>query len=121
MRVNDEHLLFDDKILTDEVCAPNDRQKIREITELLKSIRKSFNYIRSPEFEDDVSNRSDSYREIKRKLVSDPVKNRRYINRLDESLENLLNSPDAFQLIPLDQHEKLKKVIALLLDLSNSA
>jgi hypothetical protein len=119
IRVSDEHMVWQDKTLTNELCVPDDRQTIGEITGLLKSVTNSFRYIDSPEFKNEVANKSAAYRSAKSKFAAEPVKKQRDRERLEKALENLLDSQEAFQLLPVNQHQTLKEIKALVFTLSN--
>ena len=117
--MNDADLASRDEGLPNEVCLPADRSIVRELRAYILPLRQSFEYTRSPEFRSSVAGKSAALQGMQEKLARDPVRRQGQVERFDKALESVLNSDEAFELLPEEQHGVLLRVRALAQSLGN--
>jgi hypothetical protein len=118
-RMNDAAVMSRDEGLSNEVCSSTDRSIVRELRAYILPLRQSFDYTRSPEFRSSVAGKSAAFQGMQQKLAGDPVKRQSQVERFDKALERVLDSDEAFQLLPEEQHGVLLRVRALARTLGN--
>jgi hypothetical protein len=118
-RMNDADVVSRDEGLPNEVCSPTDRPIVREIRAHILPLRQSFEYTRSPEFRSSVAGKSAAFQGMQEKLARDPIKRQSQGERFDKALENVLNSDEAFELLPEEQHGVVLRIRALTQRLGN--
>ncbi len=117
--VNDLELVNEDSVLSPSVCSASDRENVRKMAEIIAGLYRDFNYFESPEFLQSLAGKSETFKQVKSKLLSDPVKQTELRRRLGEALVSIMRSDDAYNLFPERNHHSLKELERLVSSVSN--
>lgn len=115
--VNDAHLLNEDRVLAQMVDA-SEWQRVRDAALLVDALLSGFDYLASPEFEKKVNGKPPSVRAMMQRMASEPVRVRESRARLEKALTAILESDEAFQLIPESKHGDLARLLQLIKGMS---
>jgi hypothetical protein len=119
--VNDIHLVEDDALLPDEMCAAHDRATVRRVARVVHSLLREYSYVRSPEFTGQLAGKSAAFAEMKTRVTNEPAKWPPQRRRAQEALASLLQGDAAYSLFPGHNHEQLDWLRSSLNGLSNPA
>lgn len=115
--VDDAHILNEDRVLSEMVPA-SDWRGVREVAALVDALRRNFDYLASPEFENKVSGKSPSVRAMMQRMDSEPVRVRDRNERVEKALSALLENDEAFHLFPKSKHGDLGRIVQLVRGMS---
>ena len=74
IEVNDAELIDDDRLLTPQICAADDRATLRQLRDLMVELTRQFDFTVTPKFNGMIAERSDAYRLAMVRRYSDPEK-----------------------------------------------
>lgn len=111
--VKDIPILKDDRNLPKEICHPEDRETVRRMASIIDELLRDFEYLHSPEFEEEISGKSPALIEMKQRLADEPVRRREHRKRFERALGDVLSCEEVFRLIPHDRHDQVKNLIGL--------
>jgi hypothetical protein len=83
-----------------ELAHPRDFDLVRQIARTVKSIYDRFDYTKSLDFLRSIAGKSDSFVDMKSRLVSDPKKKAEQRVRLADALIELPNSTQLLEMLP---------------------
>jgi hypothetical protein len=89
------------------------------MAEAMSAVYRGFDYTKSPEFRAQVADKPESFVAQRRRLASDPILLAEHRLRLKNALGALLTSREAYQLVPEDQHPRLRRIVTLAYNLAN--
>ncbi len=104
--VNDLDLLKDDTLLNVSRF-DLDKKTVRAMSIIIDKIFNEFDYEHSPEFIQKIAGKSEQVQCMHRKLL-DQEKLKQVQKRLGESITSILDSDDAFSLVPAVYHQHLE-------------
>lgn len=104
--------------LSREFCQAGDVPLVRRMAQIVKGLYDGFDYASSPEFIKSVEGKSEAFRAMRLKLLS-PAKKTELRKRFGDELARILESPGIYDLVRPSEHERLKELRALLLEVSN--
>ena len=91
-----------------------DWPRIEEAATLLDSIWKGFDYTKSPEFEERLRGKSESIVAMSIKFAGSPERAKEARDRFEGLLAARDNQDELLRLLPVEQHEALRRVLVLL-------
>jgi hypothetical protein len=117
--VNDAQLVDEDRILTSDICAAEDRALVREAAYAIRALLAEFSYLASPKFERLVAGKSPAVVAMQRKLASDPVRRKHNLELFETAMQQLLVSERAYELAAVSQPPVLDRLKAILAAVQN--
>lgn len=111
-KANDIDRVGDDDVVRVS-CNDADREAVRAMTAIINQIYCHFDYANSPEFLERLEGKSEQVQSMHRKLLT-AEKRANSIHRLGDAIISILDSDDAYRLIPADDHHlliELKSVV----------
>jgi len=109
--VNDVPILHQDRNLPIEICLPEDRQTVRKMAALVAYLLQTFQYERSPEFEEGLVGKSSAFVAMKRRLAADSLKRAEQRRRLESALGEVMSSDSAYALVPTELHGSIRALV----------
>src|SRR5262245_28033216 len=106
--VNDLKLI-EDPLVAKAVCDPQLLPLARKMASGIEAIFASFQYEDSPEFSAAMEGKSAKYREMSIRLLT-PEKRRSLKGRLGFAIAEILESDEAYRLIPTESHCRLDEL-----------
>lgn len=113
--VNDLDLLEDAVLNT--ICVASDKTTIQAMAAIIDLIYDEFDYESSPEFLQKIEGKSEQLQAMFRKLL-DKEKLNEARKRLGRSITAILNSRDAYNLVAVPHHQRLRELKELTESLS---
>lgn len=115
---NDLQVLDVPGFLSCEFCEAGDVPLVRRMAQIVKGLSDGFDYASSPEFIKSVEGKSETVRAMRLKLLT-AAKKTELRKRFGDSLARILESPEIYDLVKPSEHERLKELQALLIEVSN--
>jgi hypothetical protein len=119
IEVSDYSLIEKGSILTNDVCAESDIEKIKELAALIKDLLSTFDYASSIEFLSLLDGKSESYKSMKLNSVNKPTNKQKYLSLFGEAICDLEDGERVDQLISEESKKTLDKARGLLESINN--
>jgi hypothetical protein len=97
-------------------CMKGDHPTWQHLRDVFVRLLVDYDYSKSPEFQDTLVGKSPAYVRVATRLAREKSKKRRH--ELSELLCNLLDTDDAFDLIPVSLHDAVREAKSRVLDLA---
>jgi len=101
-----------------ELCQAEDVVLVRRMAQIVEGLHNGFDYSGSPEFLKLVAGKSDEVQAMRLRLLTPPRKTE-LRKRFGDALARILESPEIYDLVKSSEHERLKELRSLLLEVSN--
>ena len=115
---NNLQVLDDPRFLDEEICYRGDIPLVRRMAVIVDEVLETFDYAKSPEFLRLVEGKSAEVRAMRLKMIT-PTRRMQTHKRLGDGLAKVLESGEVLELVELAQHERIKELRNLLLEVSN--
>ena len=119
IEISDYSLIEKGSILTNEVCAESDIDKIKELAALIKYLLSNFDYTSSIEFSDSIVGKSESYKVMKLNSANKPASKKKYLALFGEAICDLEGGERVDQLVSKESKKTLAKARELLESINN--
>jgi hypothetical protein len=118
IQVGDYELLKQQAVLA-ELGSPSDFGRILQIARAVKSLYDDFDFTKSSEFLRSIEGKSNNFAEVKRRLVSDPIKKAEQRARFAGAMIELPDADHLLGMIPEQQRSKVEELARAVADLPN--
>lgn len=119
IEVSDYSLIEKGDILTKDVCAESDIEKVKELAALIKDLLSNFDYASSIEFLSSVDGKSENYKNMKLNLINKPASKQKYLSLFGEAICDLEDGERVNRLISEESKSTLAKARGLLENINN--
>lgn len=118
-QVDDLDVVSSEAVLS-SVCSLKNRTSVLKMASIVDQLLDVFDYELSPEFATKLNGKSAEVQAMHRKLLS-PDRRKHVLERFGRALTELLDSREAYDLVPADNHGALDELRTLALSIGGGA